>query len=207
MQLVATVNKAKLDVFRWRCELTIPRKILLALGVAAMVGLLAQVRVILPWSPVPITGQTFAVLLAAILMGRWWGGISMAMYVALGAAGIPWFNGLTSGLGATAGYMAGFILAALFLGYFSDRYIRARGFTSMLGLMLTASLVIIYVPGLIWLSFWLNSTGISWNMASLLAMGLTPFIVGDITKSVLAAMAARALTPKQSFNNEVDQER
>lgn len=207
MQLVATVNKAKLDVFRWRCELTIPRKVLLALGVAAMVGLLAQVRVILPWSPVPITGQTFGVLLAAILMGRWWGGISMGMYVGLGAVGVPWFTGLASGLGATAGYMAGFILAALFLGYFSDKYIKARSFPRMLGLMLTASLVLIYVPGLIWLSFWLNSTGVSWNLASLLAMGLAPFVVGDIIKSALAAVTARAMMPKQAYNNEADRDR
>jgi biotin transport system substrate-specific component len=205
MELVAGINRVKYDYFRWRYELSIPRKLVLALAVAGLVGLLAQVRFIIPWSPVPITGQTFGVLLAAVLMGRWWGGISLAMYGGLGIAGIPWFNGWSSGLGATGGYIMGFILAALFLGYFTDKYIRARSFTSMLGLMLVANFVIIYVPGLIWLGFWLNATVGVEGIGAVLAMGAAPFIVGDIIKAVLAALAARGMTPKKAFNNEADQ--
>jgi biotin transport system substrate-specific component len=151
MELVAGINRVKYDYFRWRFELSIPWKLVLALAVAGSIGLLAQVRFPIPWSPVPITGQTFGVLLAGVLLGRWWGGISMAMYGGLGIAGLPLFAGWSSGLGATGGYIIGFVLAALFLGYFTDKYIRARSFTSMLGLMLVANFVIIYIPGLVWL--------------------------------------------------------
>ena len=89
MEIVATLNRAKYDAFKWRYELSLPWKLVLALGMAALTGLLAQVRVPLPWSPVPITGQTFAVLLAGVLLGRWWGGISLAFYAGLGRGWSP----------------------------------------------------------------------------------------------------------------------
>ena len=153
MTVIAAVNQTKLEVFRWRYGLSIPRKLALSLAVAALTGLLAQARIQLPWSPVPLTGQTFGVLLAGVLLGGWWGGVSMTMYAGLGAAGVPWFTGLNGGLaylaGPTGGYVIGFILAALFLGYFTDRYVRARSFLSMLGLMSFASFILIYGPGLL----------------------------------------------------------
>ncbi len=205
MEVVAAINRAKYDIFRWRYELSIPWKLVLALGVAGLTGLLAQVRLPLPWSPVPITGQTLAVLLAGVLLGRWWGGISMAIYVGLGAIGLSWFSGWSSGLGAIGGYIIGFILAALFLGYFTDRYIRSRSFFSMLGLMLLANFALIYIPGLIWLGLWLNAvSGASVNFIMLLGMGAIPFIAGDITKAVLAAAVARGVTPKSAYNGEID---
>ena len=205
MEIAATIDRARYNVFRWRYELSIPKKFALALGVACLVGLLAQVRFPIPWSPVPVTGQTFAVLLAAVLLGRWWGGISLAIYGGLGAVGGSWFSGWTSGLGATGGYIIGFILAALFLGHFTDKYIRARSFLSMLGLMLFANFVLIYVPGLIWLKLWLGVVaGNSVTFIALLGMGAIPFIAGDITKAVLAAAIARGVTPKTAYNGEVD---
>lgn len=205
MEIVAAINRAKYDIFRWRYELSIPWKLVLALGVAGLTGLLAQVRLPLLWSPVPITGQTLAVLLAGVLLGRWWGGISMAIYVGLGAIGLSWFSGWSSGLGATGGYIIGFILAALFLGYFTDRYIRSRSFFSMLGLMLLANFALIYIPGLIWLGLWLNVvSGASVNFIMLLGMGAIPFVAGDITKAVLAAAVARGVTPKSAYNEEID---
>ena len=114
MTVVARIDQAKLDIFRWRYELSIPKKLTLALGVAILTGLLAQLRFYLPWSPVPLTGQTFSVLLAGVMLGTWWGGISMAIYAGIGAAGVPWFQGLNGGLaylvGPTGGYIVGFIL-------------------------------------------------------------------------------------------------
>ncbi len=208
MEVVATINRAKYDVFRWRYELSIPKKLALAVGVACVVGLLAQVRFPLPWSPVPISGQTFAVLLAAVLMGRWWGGISLAIYAGLGAVGLPWFSGWASGVGATWGYIVGFILAALFLGYFTDKYVRSRSFLSMLGLMLFANFILIYVPGVLWLGLWLNIVkGSPVGIISLLGMGALPFLAGDITKAALAAAIARGVTPKLAYNGEVDKDK
>ncbi len=212
MAIAARINQTKYDVFRWRCELSIPKKLALALGMAMLAGLLAQARIPLPWSPVPVTGQTFAVLLAGVLLGRWWGGISLAVYTGLGVAGVPWFQGLNGGLGylagPTGGYIVGFILAALFLGHLTDKYIRSRSFLSMLGLMLFANFVLIYVPGLIWLGFWLNLVkGEPATLTGLLTMGAIPFIAGDITKAVLAAAIARGVTPKLAYNGEVDRDK
>ncbi len=209
MEIAARITRTKYDVFRWRYELAIPKKLALAVGMAALTGLLAQVRFVLPWSPVPITGQTFAVLLVGVLLGRWWGGASMAIFAGLGMAGVPWFSGWASGFGATGGYIIGFILAALFLGYFTDKYVRARSFFSMLVLMLFANFILIYVPGLIWLGQWLKivpGTPVD-SFAVLLNMGLVPFIAGDITKAVLAALTARGVTPKQAYNGEVDKDK
>ena len=209
MEIAARVSRAKYDIFRWRYELSVPKKLALALGMACLIGLVAQIRIIIPWSPVPVTGQTFAVLLAGVLLGRWWGGASLAIYAGLGAAGVPWFAGLSSGLGyltgPTGGYIIGFILAALFLGHLTDIYIRSRSFLSMLVLMLLANFILIYVPGLLQLGLWLNLVkGETVAFTTLLGMGALPFVAGDITKAVLAAAIARGVTPKLAYNGEVD---
>ena len=213
MQVAARIDQAKYDVFRWRYELSLPMKLALALGFAGLIGLIAQLR--FGW-PVPVTGQTFAVLLAGVLMGRWWGGISMAIYVGLGAAGVPWFaptagmsafsaGGISHLAGPTGGYLVGFILASLFLGYFTDRYVRSRSFLSMLGLMLFANFILIYIPGLLQLHLWLNLVeGSPVSFAALLGIGATPFIIGDVVKAITAALVARGVTPKKAYGKEVD---
>ncbi len=212
MEIAARINQTKYDVFRWRYELSIPKKIALALGIACLTGLVAQIRIVLPWSPVPLTGQTFAVLLAGVLLGRWWGGASLAIYAGLGVVGVPWFAGWGSGLaylaGPTGGYIIGFILAALFLGHFIDTYIRSRSFLSMLGLMLFANFILIYTPGLLQLGLWLNLVkGEPVAFITLLTIGAAPFIVGDIIKAVIAAAIARGVTPKLAYNGEVDKDK
>ena len=204
MEIAARIDRTKYDVFRWRYELSIPKKLALALGMAALTGLLAQARIPLPWTPIPITGQTFAVLLAGVLLGRRWGGIGMAIFAGLGFAGLPWFSGWESGLGATRGYIIGFIPAAIFLGYFTDKYIRSRSFFSMLVLMLFANFILIWVPGLIWRVAWLNM--VAGTPATFIGslVGSVTYIPGDIIKAVAAAAIARGVTPKSAYNGEVD---
>ncbi len=212
MAIAARINRTKYDIFRWRYELSLPKKLALALGIALLTGLAAQLRAPLPWSPVPVTGQTFAVLLAGVIMGRWWGGISLAMYAGLGALGVPWFASWGGGLGylagPTGGYIIGFILAALFLGHFTDKYIRSRSFLSMLVLMLLANFILIYIPGLLQLGLWVSLVkGEPVTFTSLLMMGALPFIAGDITKAVIAAGIARGITPKLAYNGEADRDK
>ncbi len=209
MEIAARINQTKYDVFRWRYELSIPKKLALAIGMACLTGLIAQIRIVLPWSPVPVTGQTFAVLLAGVLLGRWWGGASLAIYAGLGATGLPWFSGWSGGLaylaGPTGGYIIGFILAALFLGHFTDTYVRSRSFLSMLALMLFANFILIYGPGLLQLGLWVNLVkGEPASFTTLFGMGAIPFVAGDITKAVIAAAIARGVTPKLDYNGEVD---
>ena len=212
MEIVGTIDRAKYDAFKWRYELTIPKKLVLSLGMAALIGILAQVRFYLPWSPIPITGQTFAVLLVGVLLGRWWGGVSLVIYAGLGAVGLPWFAGLNGGLaylaGPTGGYIVGFILATLFVGYFTDKYVRSRSFVSMFTIMLVANFILIYIPGLVQLHFWLSLVkGEAVAFYPLLMMGAIPFIAGDVIKAAAAAAIARGVTPKRAYGKEMDKDK
>ena len=113
MQAQTGVASLRENVYSWPREQSVAVKIVLAIAFVALTALLAQFRFYLPWSPIPITGQTFAVLLAGITLGRWWGGASMALYAVLGFAGMPLFAGLSGGITATGGYIIGFIPAAV----------------------------------------------------------------------------------------------
>lgn len=201
--------KVRHSAFKWRAELAIADKIVLAICMAGLTGILAQARVYLPWTPIPITGQTFAVLLAGILLGRYWGGISQAIYVTLGVAGIPWFAGAKGGYaalaGPTGGYLIGFIFAALLVGHFTDKYVKMRNFKSLLFLMLFAEIVIIYGLGLLQLGIWIRVTkGTSPTLWQLLLMGAIPFMPGCVIKAFAAATLAKGILPKKAFNNETD---
>ncbi len=203
MQISGTLRHVRHGIFSWRYHADLPLKLTLALGFAVITGVLAQVRLPLPFTPVPVTGQTLAVLLAAVALGRKWGGISMGIYGLLGLAGMPWFNGASSGLGATTGYIIGFAVAATLIGYLTDRYLKARSFISLFAIMLSASLVLIYVPGLVWLGVWLNFVAHkSVSIGSIFGMGALPFIAGDIMKASIAAGIAWILLPKTSFSEK-----
>jgi len=192
------------NYFRWRFELDVVYKISLALTFALLTGLLAQLRFYLPGTPVPVTGQVFGVILAGVLLGKW-GGISQCMYVGIGAVGVPWFAGLNGGMGymfgPTGGYLIGFIIAAFFIGYLVDRYIRSRNFIRMLALMLFSTFVLIYIPGLIQLHLWIGGSVSFWE---LLTMAVLPFIAADVIKAVIAAGIASGITPKSAYGKEAD---
>jgi len=171
-------------------------KLMLAFGMAALTGVAAQVRVPLPFTPVPVTGQVFAVLLAGILLGRAYGGLSQVIYVALGAAGVPWGTGLSGGLawlaGPTGGYLAGFVAAAALIGWVTDRSAAARRFGPQLALM-ACGVALIYLLGAGHLAV---TMGLGWRRA--LMAGVLPFIGVDALKVVAAALAGTMLLPKQS---------
>ncbi|MDI9610406.1 MAG: biotin transporter BioY [Archaeoglobales archaeon] len=193
--------------FRWRYEAEFEQKLLLALAFAMITGLCAQIRLYLPWTPVPITMQTFAVFLSALVLGKHWGGISQTLYVSLGFAGIPWFAGFKGGLavlsGATAGYLFGFIVSAFFIGHLVDRYVGVRFFLTLLPILLFANFVMIYGLGLLWLSLIFPNAGIS----ELLMIGAVPFIPGDLTKILIVSAVGKVIMPKIAFNGEVDADR
>jgi biotin transport system substrate-specific component len=211
MEITLYVNKyknARFAFFKWRYQLEIYNKVILAISFACLTALLAQVRFYLPGSPVPLTGQTFAVLISAIILGKWWGGISQSIYLGVGIAGVPWFAGMNGGLaylaGPTGGYLIGFVLAAFFLGFCVDNYVRSRKYWTMFALMLFANFGIVFGLGLAQLYGWLTITGASVDLWGLLMMGLIPFIIGDTIKIAIAAGMASSITPKQAYGREVD---
>ena len=188
--------------FSWRHSLSVAQKVGLALTVACLTGLLAQLRFYLPFTPVPVTGQVFAVLLSGVLLGKWYGGLSQGLYVGLGACGLPWFSGWSGGIGVisgfTGGYLIGFILAASFAGWLTERRVATRSFLPQLGLMVT-SIVLIYGFGAAWISA--LSLG---GFTAIMKMAVLPFIPLDIIKAVAAAGIACAILPKEAYDGEVD---
>jgi len=188
--------------YRWRYEANFEQKLALALAFAALTGICAQIRLYLPWTPVPVTMQTFAVFLSAIVLGRNWGGISQALYVSLGIAGIPWFAGFKGGFavlqGPTMGYLLGFVLAAFLVGFLIDRYIGARYFVTLFPILLFANLCI-YTLGILWLSLMYPP-----DIYGLLAIGVIPFIPGDLAKILAVSAIGRAIIPKRAYNGEAD---
>jgi biotin transport system substrate-specific component len=207
MDITMILNKYKTvryNFYKWRYELEILHKISLTFIFACFTGLFAQIRFYIPGTPVPITGQVFMVLLTGIFLGTW-GGLSQFMYISFGVLGVPWFAGFSSGLGylggPTGGYLIGFVLAAFFLGFIVDKYIRSRHFISMLGLMFFSITVLIYIPGLIQLYLW---TGTSIGLFELFSISVLPFLIIDLIKSVIAAGIATSIIPKKAYGNEVD---
>lgn len=159
-------------------------KVLLAFGFSILTGVAAQVRIPLPFTPVPVTGQTFVVLLAPFLIGHW-SILSQTIYVVLGTIGLPWFTGWSGGLniifGPTGGYLTGFVLASVFLSSH-----RGRSYLDKLISMLLANFLIIHGLGLIQLAVWFHTKGSTLNLWKLISMSLLPFIPGDLIKIVLA---------------------
>ena len=99
--------------------------------------------------------------------------------------------------GATGGYLIGFILASLFIGWMIDHHPRLRGLFAMIGLMTFTSIFLIHLPGLIGLFGWLSATtGKVPTLNHLLTIGFYPFVIGDILKTFLAASVARAVAPR-----------
>ena len=158
------------------------RSALLVVGFSLLTALAAQVVVPLPFTPVPLTGQTFAVLLTGALLGPRLGALAMLAYLAEGAAGLPFFRGGAGGVGhlagATAGYLFAFPAAAYVTGHLAERGWDRR-FPSAAAAMALGSLVIL-ASGWGWLALALGG-------AEAFRLGVAPFLAGDVVKIALAA--------------------
>ncbi|MDD5073183.1 MAG: biotin transporter BioY [Candidatus Omnitrophica bacterium] len=195
--------KTRYEIFKWRYHLAEAEKLTLAFLMVGLMAVLAQVRIPLPWTPVPITGSTFAALFAGVLLGNVWGGISMLLYIALGAAGLPVFTGFKGGaavlLGPTAGYLLGYAVVSFSIGYIMDNYAKARKFLPLFNIMLVSSAVILAF-GSAYLAIWLGAVkGQGASLSEVLWMGFIPFIPGDIFKSLIAALIATSIMPKENY--------
>jgi biotin transport system substrate-specific component len=153
---------------------------------AALTGLLAQVSI--PLWPVPVTGQTLAVLLVGTALGSTRGALSLALYAALGIVGVPWFSDASAGFGViagpTGGYILGFVVAALIIGRLAERKWDRRISGALVSAVVGSAVV--FAIGLPWLAVSLHL-----DLAQTLEAGLYPFIAGGLIKAVLAAGAMR----------------
>ena len=150
----------------------------LVAGFSLVIALGAQVAIPLSFTPVPVTLQTLAVLLAGCLLGSGRGALAVIAYLGEGFAGLPVFSGGTAGishlLGPTGGYLLGFVAAAFVVGMFAERG-SARSRLGTL-VMLIVGNVVLYVPGVIWL-------GVYTGMDRAVSLGFLPFVIGDLLKT------------------------
>ncbi len=191
---------ARKNVFERIQDASTATKLLMSLMMACFTGIMAQIIIPLPWTPVPITAQTFAVLCSGLFLGKKYGCLSQILYIVLGVAFIPWFGGMTGGLdiflGSTFGFFIGFVIASYFIGAITEKYAKARNFTSMAIVIGVANFALIYIPGLAGLALWSSLTGTTLGVVDLLMMGLVPFIAGDIVKILGAASVSKVFLPK-----------
>jgi biotin transporter BioY len=157
--------------------------VVLVVGFACLTAAFAQISF---WiGPVPVTGQTFAVLLAGALLGSRRGALSQLSYLAIGATGIPyWFApggalGIARLVGPTGGYLIGFVAVAFIVGWLAERGWDRRVWTAALAMLVGE--VVLYVFGLSWLAHLVPE-------GTVLQIGLYPFIIGDVIKMVAAAL-------------------
>ena len=155
--------------------------IVLIVGASLFIALSAQLAINIPLSPVPITGQTFAVLLTGALLGSRRGSMAIIVYLLEGISGVPVFAGagfgITHLIGPTGGYLVGFLPAAFLCGWMAERGWDRR--ILKVFLMMVLGSIVIFFFGLIWLS---QFTG----PRNVLSMGLFPFIPGALIKIALA---------------------
>jgi biotin transport system substrate-specific component len=157
--------------------------LLIAIGAGLIAGA-AQISISLPFTPVPITGQTFAVLLVGASLGTFRGGSSALLYVLLGIAGAPIYADHNHGwaviTGASGGYLVSFPIVSALTGWLAEQRWDRR-FSSAVGAMLTGN-VVVYLIGLPWLAVVLNT-----GLEKTLELGLYPFVPGDTFKLYIAA--------------------
>lgn len=193
MQQAATFQTLSVAIFP---KDTLVRSALLVGAAVLFIALSAQVSWSIPLNetkagdPVPITGQTFAVLVTGALLGSRLGTLAVFAYLVAGVAGAPVFADgsryYSTFSGATGGYLIGFLPAAFIVGWFAER---GWDKSAWLVLVMVAANAIIYVPGLIWLNAWthvIDIPGASWSLS--LDFGLWPFILGDTLKIIAASL-------------------
>ena len=157
------------------------RDVALVIAAAVLTGIAAQISIPLPFTPVPISLQTFTVLLAGAALGPIRGGLGMLLYLGAGLFGVPWFSEQQSGWEfASFGYIIGFVAAAVVVGALARRG-ADRTVLGAVWLMALGNLVI-YVLGVAWLASWLAV-----DLPTALEFGVWPFLIGDALKIALAA--------------------
>ena len=181
-------------LFSRRDSLPLAYRISLAVAAAALTGIAAQMRLPLPGTPVPVTGQVFAVLLCGALLGGGYGALSMAFYLGIGLAGMPWFSGSAGGaalLGVTGGYLIGFLPAALFIGLLVERIPTSALRPLLLTLIMLGGVGIIYLCGAIQFAAFTGA-----GLQQTFSLAVAPFVPWDIMKALLAGLTACALLPR-----------
>ncbi len=187
----------------WQIDIWFVKLIPTTLLFSFLTGLCAQIRFYLPFTPVPVTGQVFAVLLSGVFLGKEFGSLSQLLYLLFGLMGIPWF--VIGPLGPTGGYIVGFILAPFIIGALLEKtgfwkisfriYFHKKSSVKLLTVRLMfimmSGVALIYLFGLIQFSIYTQST-----LTTAIRLAVLPFIPFDLGKAALAALITRFFLTK-----------
>ncbi|MFA5314174.1 MAG: biotin transporter BioY [Methanomassiliicoccales archaeon] len=182
-------DRASGGLFRWRNEASLAEKVMASMFFAVLMALAAQMRFVLPFTPVPFTGQVLVVLVGAVCLGRF-GTVSQCMYLGMGAS-FGWFTGLVGSaafIGVTGGYLIGFVLASMFLGEVVERKISWN--IGSLSMAMVAAVGIIYTCGVLQMSAVLDM-----DLMSAFIAGAVPFVAVDGMKIAMAVAISSVLVP------------
>ena len=166
------------------------KRVLFSLLFAGITGACAKLRFYLPFTPVPVTGQVFAVLICGAFLGKEYGALSQIFYIAFGILGIPWF--VIGPIGPTGGYLIGFILAPYLIGFIIEK-IKRPGLLSITFSMISGVLII-YLFGLIQFSLFMQQ-----GIIKSFPMAVIPFIPFDIGKALVAAACALVFLKRTGY--------
>lgn len=170
---------------------------ILVTGFVVMMSLGAYIRIPLPFTPVPITLQTFFVILSGAVLGKKFGSFAQISYVALGILGAPVFQGYGAGflyfLGPTGGYLIGFVLASFVVGALIDRKEKSHHLAYVM-LAMSLGLFTVYLSGIAWLMI-----GHKFAFTTAVSLGFVPFIPGAIAKLITASWIYRKIESRTSL--------
>lgn len=182
-------NKNILQIIIWGLKMKRKKKIKIttkdltyAAFFAALTGVLAYISIPLPFSPVPITGQSLAVMLAGCVLSPLQAALSMVTFLLVGAVGIPVFSGGAAGIGVIAGtkggYLLGFLVGAVLISLIKGK---KNSFIRFILAAAAGGIVVVYILGVLWLSHVTKM-----NIIKAISVGALPFIPGDLLKVVAA---------------------
>lgn len=206
-EAISSYRNAAYNFYKWRSEAGFFYNLMLAFAFAGLTGLGAKLKFYLPFTPVPITGQSFFVLLSAVVIGKY-AGLSQILYAMIGTLNSSWFAAKTPPImltenwdivfGSSAGYIAGFIIAAFALGWLIDNSLSSRSLWYQISLIGFGT-AIIYVLGASWLSIAANM-----NLKTALLKGVIPFLPGDIVKGAGVILLSYLNLPQKAYRGEFE---
>lgn len=170
-------------------DASIVQKMALSILFAVILSVASHIKIFLSFTPVPINLATFAVCMAGMTLGGFWGFISVAIYMLAAAIGLPVIAG-SSLLGATTGYIIGYSICALVLGKYTEKgNIKKDNFIKTSAVLFVFQIGIIHICGMIGLYIWSLTTGSPYSITEVIMKGTVPFLLGDSIKALILSLS------------------
>ena len=184
--LIKKYNDARVYLIN---DASMVQKMALSILFAVILAASSQIKIFLSFTPVPINLGTFAVCMAGMTLGGFWGFISVAIYMLAAAVGLPVIAG-SSFLGATTGYIVGYSICAFALGKWTEKCdIKKYSFIKTSAVLFIFQIAIIHICGMIGLYIWSVSTGSPYTLTEVIMKGTVPFLLTDSIKAMVLSLS------------------